>query len=146
LVERFGSYGHRLHELAYGVDHSAVVSNRIRKQISAEDTFPEDIPLSECEAHISRLAEKIWIASHGNARRARTVVLKLKTKEFASLTRSLTCRETVASQEALLQIALELRERIDLPSTQLYRLVGVGLSNFELDQEEPMTQNVLLSF
>lgn len=146
LVERFGGYGRRLHELAYGIDHNAVVSNRIRKQISAEDTFPEDISLSECEAHISRLVEKVWAASHGNARRARTVVLKLKTKEFISLTRSLTCREVIASKEALLQIALELRNRVDLSSAQLYRLVGVGLSNFDLDQEEPTTQDALLSF
>lgn len=145
LVMRFGSYGHRLHELAHGVDHGAVVSNRIRKQISAEDTFPEDIPLLECHVHFSKLTEKIWVASRGNARRARTVVLKLKTKEFASLTRSLTSGVAIASQDALLQIVLELCERVDLPVTQLYRLVGVGLSNFELDREEMSMETIELS-
>jgi DNA polymerase-4 len=53
--------------------------------MSAEDTFPEDIPLQETETKIRLLAEKVWKASHDNASRARTVVLKLKTKEFNSL-------------------------------------------------------------
>jgi hypothetical protein len=67
-----------------------------RNQVSAEDTFPEDIPLVECETHIRRLAEKVWNASKGDARQARTVVLKLKTKEFSSLTRSLTPRTLIS--------------------------------------------------
>ena len=75
---------------ARGIDHNPVVANRVRKQVSAEDTFPEDIPLAECETHVRRLAEKVWNASKGNTRQARTVVLKLKTKEFHSFTRSLT--------------------------------------------------------
>ena len=82
-----------------------VISNRYAKQVSAEDTFPDDIPLAECEAHVRRLAEKIWNASKGNARQARTVVLKLKTKEFSSVTRSLTPRTPIASCEDLTYIS-----------------------------------------
>src|SRR5580658_6630340 len=55
----FGNYAQRLYELARGIDHSPVISNRVRKQISAEDTFPDDITLEECETHIRRLAEKV---------------------------------------------------------------------------------------
>lgn len=131
LAYHFGSYGQRLYELARGIDHNPVVSNRVSKQISAEDTFPDDIPLTECEIHIRRLAEKIWLASKNNARQGRTVVLKLKTKEFNSLTRSLTPNEPISTCEALTAIALGLCERIDLPPQQLYRLVGVGLGNFQ---------------
>jgi len=131
LEQYFGSYAHRLYELARGIDHNPVVSNRVRKQISAEDTFPDDIPLEACHVHIQRLAEKIWKASNDNARGAKTVVLKLKTKEFQSLTRTLTSRERISSCELLTDIALALCARVDLPREQLYRLVGVGLSNFE---------------
>ncbi len=56
LVREFGSYAQRLHELARGIDHAPVISNRVRKQISAEDTFPEDIPLTACEPHVRHLA------------------------------------------------------------------------------------------
>ena len=62
LENQFGRYGLRLHELARGIDHSPVVANRVRKQISAEDTFPEDIALAETEVAIRQLAEKVWRA------------------------------------------------------------------------------------
>jgi DNA polymerase IV len=135
LENHFGSYGLRLYQLARGVDDNPVVPNRVSKSISAEDTFPEDIPLMDTETQIRRLAEKVWKASQGNARTARTVVLKLKTKEFASLTRSLTPPAPPASCEELTSIALTLRERVDVGQKQLFRLVGVGLSNFQRVEE-----------
>jgi len=137
LESRFGRYGLRLYQLARGIDHSPVVSNRLSKQVSAEDTFPEDIPLQETESQIRRLAEKVWTATRNNMRGARTVVLKLKTKEFNSLTRSLTPPIPPSSCEELTTIALALRERVDLGPQQLFRLVGVGLSNFQHDEDAP---------
>jgi DNA polymerase-4 len=137
LEATFGRWGMRLYELARGIDHNPVVPNRICKQISAEDTFPKDLPLIECEPHIRRLAEKVWTASRENARGARTVVLKLKTKEFHSLTRSLTLPTPPSSSEEFMSIAVGLCERVELGPHQLYRLVGVGLSNFQVDTEGP---------
>ncbi|MBB5317708.1 DNA polymerase IV [Tunturibacter empetritectus] len=130
LEAQFGRYGARLHELARGIDHSKVVPDRPTKSISAEDTFERDIPLSETEELIRRLAEKVWTASRKDGRVARTVVLKLKTSDFNILTRSHTPSTPPESCEELLAIALLLRERIHLKSTQRFRLVGVGLSNF----------------
>jgi DNA polymerase-4 len=137
LEQHFGRYGARLHELSRGIDHNPVISNRVRKQISAEDTFPEDISLADCEAHIRRLAEKVWTVSQSNRRRAKTVVLKLKTKEFQSFTRSSTQAGWIAACEDFTAIAVSLCERVALPPKQLYRLVGVGLSNFQFEQDEP---------
>jgi DNA polymerase-4 len=132
LLERhFGSHGLRLYQLARGIDHSAVVPNRVSKSISAEDTFAEDIPLAETEARIRHLAQKVWRASAGNARAAKTVVLKLKTKEFQSLTRSVTPVAPPSSCDELTSIALALRDRVEMGPKQLFRLVGVGLSNFQ---------------
>jgi DNA polymerase-4 len=136
LEESFGHWGLRLYELARGIDHNPVAANRIRKQISAEETFEDDIPLGACDPHIRRLAEKVWAASRGNARRARTVVLKLKTKEFDSLSRSFTPDVPPSSCEELTEIALGLCQRVQLNPQQLYRLVGVGLSNFLLEREQ----------
>jgi DNA polymerase-4 len=131
LEGHFGSYGVRLYQLARGIDHNPVVPNRASKSISAEDTFPEDIPLANTEPQIRRLAEKVWRSSNGNARAAKTVVLKLKTKEFNSLTRSLTSMAPPCSCDELASIALALRNRVELGPKQLFRLVGVGLSNFQ---------------
>ena len=87
LEVQFGRYGVRLYELARGIDHNPVLPNRPTKSISAEDTFEQDIPLSETDDLIRRLAEKVWAASRRESRVARTVVLKFKTKEFNIHTR-----------------------------------------------------------
>jgi len=137
LESHFGRYGLRLNELAHGIDHNPVVPDRPTKSISAEDTFPQDLPLEQTEPMIRRLAERVWNASRKEARIARTVVLKLKTKEFDILTRSLTPQHPPSSCEEFTRIALSLMERVDLGPLRRYRLVGVGLHNFRDPTEAP---------
>jgi len=139
LEGTFGCYGLRLHELARGIDESEVVSDRPTQSISVEDTFEHDVLLAETEPMIRRLAEKLWSASRNEARIARTVVLKLKTSEFKILTRSHTPGSPLSSCEELTGITLKLRERVDLQPQQRFRLVGVGLSNFQ-DREDNRSQ------
>ena len=59
LEHEFGRYGVRLYELARGVDESEVIPDRPTQSISVEDTFEHDVPLSETEPTIRRLAEKL---------------------------------------------------------------------------------------
>ena len=142
LETRFGRYGRRLFELARGIDNSPVVPDRPTQSVSAEDTFEHDVSLSETEPLIRLLAEKAWAASRGEARVARTVVLKLKTSDFKILTRSFTPSHPPSSCEELTGIALSLRERVSTGDQTRYRLVGVGLSNFH-EAEEASMQPVL---
>src|SRR5215472_3288673 len=138
LQHEFGRYGLRLYELARGIDESEVVPDRPTQSISVEDTFEEDVPLAGTQPMIRRLAEKLWSASRQEPRIARTVVLKLKTSEFKILTRSHTGSAPPSSRDELTEIALKLRERVTLDPQQRYRLVGVGLSNFqEAEQIDP---------
>jgi DNA polymerase-4 len=143
LEESFGRYGARLYELAHGIDNSSVVPDRLTQSISAEDTFEQDVPLSETEPLIRLLAEKTWTASRKETRIARTVVLKLKTSDFKILTRSLTPALPPSSCEELTSIALSLRERVSLDPQTRFRLVGVGLSNFHEPEEAADEQPVL---
>jgi DNA polymerase-4 len=131
----FGRYGQRLYELARGIDENPVVPDRPTQSISAEDTFEQDVLLAETEPIIRRLAEKTWEASRKESRIARTVVLKLKTAGFQVFTRSQTPSSPPASCEDLTQIALSLREKVNLGPTQRFRLVGVSLGNFHNPQE-----------
>jgi DNA polymerase-4 len=130
LEGHFGRYGVRLYELARGVDENPVVPDRPTQSISVEDTFEHDVTLAELEPMIRRLAEKLWSASRKESRIPRTVVLKLKTSGFKLLTRSQTPASPPSSSEELAEIALKLRDRVELGLKQRYRLVGVGLSNF----------------
>ena len=138
LEREFGRYGVRLYELARGIDENPVVPDRPTQSISVEDTFQVDVLLAETEPMIRRLAEKLWSASRQEPRIARTVVLKLKTSEFKILTRSHTGSAPPSSCDELTETALKLRERVTLDPQQRYRLVGVGLSNFqEAEQIDP---------
>ncbi|HOC11108.1 DNA polymerase IV [Thermomonas sp.] len=150
LQLRFGRWGRRLHELAFGIDQREVQSERATLQISSEDTFPVDLPLDALEPHIRRLAAATW-QGYGKewqrhpGRIARTVVLKLKTADFRSLTRSLTGAEPPTSEQALADIACALRARVDLPVQTRYRLVGVGLSGFAEADGSPAQEDLFLS-
>jgi DNA polymerase-4 len=144
LERRFGRYGVRLYELARGIDNSEVIPDRPTQSISAEDTFERDVPLTETEPMIRRLAQLTWTASRKESRIARTVVLKLKTSEFKILTRSHTPGSPPASCEELTSIALSLRDRVGLNPEQRFRLVGVGLSNFH-DPADASAQPALFS-
>lgn len=130
LEDEFGRYGVRLYELARGIDENPVVADRPTKSISVEDTFPEDVLLAETEPMIRRLAERLWSASCKESRVPRTVVLKIKAREFKILTRSYTPDHVLSSSDELTEIALKLRDKVDLGPHQRYRLVGVGLGNF----------------
>jgi len=144
LEGRFGRYGVRLYELARGIDNSEVVPDRPTRSISAEDTFEQDLLLTEMEPMIRRLAQHTWAASRKESRIARTVVLKLKTSEFKILTRSHTPVAPPSSCEELTNIALSLRERVGMSSQQRFRLVGVGLSNFH-DPQDASAQPALFT-
>ncbi len=144
LEGRFGRYGVRLYELARGIDKSEVVPDRPTQSISAEDTFEQDVLLTEMEPMIRKLAEHTWAASRKESRIARTVVLKLKTTEFKILTRSHTPGSPPSSCEELTNVALSLLKRVGLSPHQRFRLVGVGLSN-SCDPENASAQPTLFT-
>lgn len=142
LEQRFGAWGARLHELSLGIDERPVEPDQPVQSISAEDTFERDLRLDELEPAIRALAERTWAASRKTERIARTIVLKLKTREFQLLTRSHTPPLPPSSQDVLTDTALSLRSRVDLPARTRYRLVGVGLANFH-DPHDPRVQPTL---
>lgn len=132
LEARFGRWGRRLHELAHGIDTRPVQPHRPVQSVSAEDTFPEDRPLTALREPIEALATRTWTASRKTPRVGRTVVLKLKTADFRTLTRSLTPPQPPTDVRAFTAAALSLLARVDDDQGQVrYRLVGVGLSNFD---------------
>src|SRR5258708_17875471 len=113
LDARFGRYGVRLYELARGIDNSEVVPDRPTQSISAEDTFEQDVLLTEMEPMIRKLPEHTWTASLKESLIALTVVLKLKTSVIRILTHSYTPPSPASSCKELTSIALSLRDRVD---------------------------------
>ena len=144
LEANFGRWGRRLHELSCGIDEHAVESERPTQSISHEDTFASDVPIGALTAAITELATRTWASTLNEPRVARTVVLKLKTSDFRTLTRSLTPPQPPASAHELIEIALALVARVELPDSTRYRLVGVGLSGF-CDRDQMAAQQSLFA-
>ena len=148
LVAEFGRWGRRLHELAFGIDGHPVEPERPHSQISSEDTLEHDAALDALAPHVERMARRTWAAwtrqrerdaQDGRApRRARTVVLKLKTADFRVLTRSLSPPRPPQDEAALVDTACALLARVALPASTRYRLVGVGLSNLAHDPQSDL--------
>lgn len=131
LEHHFGRYGVRLHELSQGIDERAVEPDSPLQQISAETTLMVDQPIQVLGNVMDRLADKVWDQGLKKGAIGRSVVLKLKTDRFRIVTRTLTLARAPASASDLAMVARQLAERVDLPSHTRYRLVGVGMSNFE---------------
>jgi DNA polymerase-4 len=113
------------------------------QSISAEDTLADDLPLSALEPAIRELAGKVWTSMAKVSRVGHTVVLKLKTREFRLLTRSVTPAVLPTSAGELAELALALRERVLLPESTRYRLIGVGVSNFRDDRQAPRQASLI---
>jgi len=130
LEHYFGRYGRRLYELARGIDEREVQTDAPLQQVSAETTFEQDVRLGGLGEAIDRMAQKVWEQSLKKGALGRTVVLKLKTDRFRILTRSQTSPNPPGSAAELAAVARLLCERVELPPETLYRLAGVGMSNF----------------
>jgi DNA polymerase-4 len=136
LVARFGKWGTRLWELAYGIDESPVVSSRKRKSYSSENTFAVDQTPEQIADWMRSECAKLWGELEKRQLVGRTVTVKLRTPDFRTATRRLTPPAPPANAAELTAVALELLQRFDFGDNPRYRLAGVGMSNFEGEEDD----------
>ncbi len=147
LIERFGHWGRALYGFARGEDRRDVHVEQIRKSLSTEHTFDENIgseaaideALSSMAVEVSRGLRKREIS-------ACTVTVKARYPDFTTVTRSHTLPVPTASSETISACVLELIRATDAASRSV-RLLGVGVSNlvtggmeqlalFEIEEDE----------
>ena len=122
------------HDLANGVDPRVVEPDRAAKSLGHEHTFDEDVA---DRAAVGRAL--LWIVDElcWRLRRAglagRTVSLKLRTSDFATVHRAETVEAPLDTVEALLPVARRLLAKADTTKKAI-RLVGVSLSQFGAPQ------------
>lgn len=128
LARQFGDDGYRLWQLAHGIDHRRVEPERDTKSVSAETTFATDISDAETLLPIlMELCEKVGRRLRRAELSGRTVVLKLKTKDFKQRTRNQTLNEPTRRAAKLYEIGRDLLLR-ELDGTR-FRLIGIGVSD-----------------
>ena len=89
LRKHFGSFGERLKQLSAGIDSRRVQIERIRKSVSVENTFPQDLPsLTACLADIPDLKTKLNMRLEriNNDYRIHKQFIKIKFSDFNQTT------------------------------------------------------------
>ena len=134
LIRKLGVFGHRLMELAHGIDRSTVTPAVETKSVSAEETFREDTGDKEIlRKYILRQAEKIARELRKLNRRTKTVSIKIKHSDFRQVTRSVTIKNPTHASDVIIREAFHLLENYRMPNK--VRLIGVGASNLVSERE-----------
>jgi DNA polymerase IV len=142
LVERLGTFGHRLWELAFGIDEREVVPDRESKSYSFENTFAEDRTLDEIVAFFRESTPRFFDRAQSRGLVGRTITVKLRAGDFTTATRQLTLPEPPPSVDDLLEAITMLLARFGFAEGAKYRLAGVGFSKFGQESEEPIQREL----
>ncbi len=134
LMKRYGVMGKRLYELARAQDNRKIKPQRAAKSVSAETTFAIDIrEAKELERKLWQLCEKVSARAKAKAIAGRTAILKLKTSDFKTRTRSQTLEQPTQLADRLFQAA---KRMLDAEADgTAYRLIGIGLGQLIDDVE-----------
>ena len=132
LMRRYGTMGTRLYRLARGQDDRRVHADHESKSVSAETTFDTDLASPADLVPVLRaLSEKVSSRLKKSGIAGRTVVLKLKTKDFRIRTRNRQLADPTRLADRIFQTGLELLRK-ETDGTQ-YRLLGIGVSDLSDD-------------
>ena len=130
VITKYGAIGSHIYKLSNAEDDRVIKPFRKVKSISHETTFEKD---TNDEVFLKKtlwdLCEKVSNRSKNKGLGGNTINLKIKTKNFKLISRSITIDEPTQIAEIIFQAAklLLLREI----NTNKFRLLGVGLSNLK---------------
>ena len=133
LARRHGKWGHELHRLCRGDDDRAVEPDRLRKSLSNERTYSENLTtLDACQAALAELVEELLedLRTKVTDRQVRKAVVKVK---FADFTR--TTKECVSAAPGLDTYHALLAEAY-ARKRQPIRLLGAGVRFAEEIEDE----------
>ena len=130
VITKYGAIGSHIHKLSNAEDNRVIKPFRKVKSISHEKTFEKDTNDEDfLKKTLWSLCEKVSNRSKNKGLGGNTINLKIKTKDFKLISRSITIDEPTQIGEIIFQAAklLLLREI----NTNKFRLLGVGLSNLK---------------
>ncbi|WP_110665568.1 DNA polymerase IV [Salinicola halophilus] len=123
LLDQYGKFGRRLHELAHGIDDRPVNVTRERKSVSVENTYDQDLnDLAQCQEALLPLIERLHerLAKHGEPSISKQFV-KVKFNDFTSTTQETGGRGIIHARFH------ELLESAWQRGARPVRLLGVGV-------------------
>lgn len=141
MVRRHGKWGEELFHLCRGHDNRAVEPNRIRKSLSNECTYPENLTsLEACQGALDDLLEDLHgeLRTKAADRQIRSAVVKIKFADFTRLTRECLCPLPDRGVFHTL-----LRAAWDQSRGRAVRLLGTGVRFSDTSETEDSPQRML---
>jgi DNA polymerase-4 len=141
LTEHFGKRGLQLYHQSRGIDNSLVEPNRIRKSLSVERTFLEDIHItSDCTGILTDLHQMLITRIKENAsdRKIKNQYIKIKFNDFKLTTLERT------SHDAAINEYIKLFQDISQNEWRSIRLIGLGVHFIHEDKSSDQLQQSLL--
>lgn len=135
LAEQYGKFGLYLYDMVRGIDNRPVKPNRIRKSISNENTYSEDLTtLESVKKAMDELIEGLVKSCRKHDLSGKTVTIKVRDDQFNTLTRSRTLSSYYYEKEIITPLVHEMLDKMaPLPPI---RLLGVGLSNLNTERTD----------
>lgn len=128
VLEKLGPEGLRWIDLAHGRDTRPVETEHVRKSISAETTFNDDISDSQhLDQILLDMCEEVGRRARKEDSSGRSITLKVKTSHFKIITRRVTQAEPTATARVILAATRPLLA--DVIHQGPFRLLGVGLGD-----------------
>lgn len=134
LTKKFGKAGLHYFNIVRGIHQSEVQPNRLRKSLSAENTFEQDLPTAtDCLSALEEVLAEVKKRMDRTGIKGRTVTLKIKYSDFTIQTRSKTFEQYPEMDKIweTVQMLVE-QEEMKMP----VRLLGIGLSNLNIEEEQ----------
>ena len=127
MMEIAGEIAPKLQNRARGIDHRAVTPHQPAKSISSETTFERDIANVETlTAWVEALSEKVSRRLKEKGLAGRRIVLKIKSHDHKTITRSLTLNNPTQMSDVIFSSGRQLLAQVAGPD-KFWRLIGVGV-------------------
>jgi DNA polymerase-4 len=136
-IEReMGKHGLFLHQLANGIDERVVDPSQESKSCGSETTFEKDVlNIDELLTYVEELSADVANELRKMGRPGRTITLKLRYKDFKTITRSKTIERFTDDPLIIAKTAEKLLRENTEAGVVPARLVGISVSSLKNDGE-----------
>jgi len=136
LAQRFGKFGSYLYDVVRGKDDRKVKANRIRKSISVETTYDDDLSThDEVKTALDSLIVKMVNSCQKYNIKGKTVNFKYRYSDFTTFSRSRTLGGYFNDEKIVKDLVYEMIQEFKT-EMQPIRLLGVGMSSLNTERKD----------
>ncbi|MDF1695083.1 MAG: DNA polymerase IV [Saprospiraceae bacterium] len=136
LAQRFGKFGSYLYDVVRGIDNRKVKPDRIRKSISSETTYSEDLmTLADVKSSVRLLIGKLCQSCVKYGIKGKTINLKYRFNDFTTFTRSRTLGGFTNDMDIIIDLTFDMLMELESDMKPI-RLLGIGLSSLNTERKD----------